>query len=91
MAHLKQEVERNGGMAAVMLRVEDTAKSVQDLESSLQSQMWSHARQREEMQEQLLSIQRIMEDQSAHIEAMSAQIAGSAGVGGRAQEGYRLP
>lgn len=75
----------------MMLRVDDTAKSLQNLESNLQSQTQSQARQREEMQELLLSIQRIMQAQQAHIETMSAQIAGVAGAGTEAPEGYRLP
>lgn len=75
---MKKELDAKGGMVAVMLRVEDTATALKGLESVLDSQARSQARKSEEMQENLLLIQRIVEAQSAQMEAMRATVAGTA-------------
>ena len=89
---LEEEVERRGGMSATLLRFEDAATTLETLHDAMKSQKQSEMRTRGEMQEQLLSMQRIMETQSAHIEAMRAQMAELAGngVAGTGRE-YRMP
>jgi hypothetical protein len=82
---MHEELDAKGGMAAVMRRVEDTATAVRGLESVLDSQTRSQARHREEVQENLLLIQRI-------VEGLSAKVAGNGGAAEvETTRAYRLP
>ena len=75
-----------------MLGIEDTAKVVTKLQSTVDDSIREQARERSQAQEQMLAMQRLVQEQSAQISAMGAQIQAltQSGLASTGKE-FRLP